>query len=180
MKKILILTTALVIAASGLQAQKIYSTKSGKITFFSKAPLEDIEAKNSEVESKLAPSNGQLVFTLLVKGFHFPNALMEEHFNENYMESTKFPKSDFKGYVTNIQEINFQKDGSYPAKVKGKLTIHGITREVETTGTIDVKGDKVSGKSKFNINLKDYGIGGALVGKKIAENISITVDSQYE
>jgi hypothetical protein len=180
MKRVLILTLVLAIVAPGLKAQKIYSTKSAKITFFSKAPLEDIEAKNSEVESKLAPSSGQLVFTLLIKGFHFPNALMEEHFNENYMESSKFPKSDFKGYVTNIKEINFQKDGSYPAKVKGKLTIHGVTREVETTGTIDVKGDKVFGRSKFNINLKDYGIGGALVGKKIAESIAITVDSQYE
>ena len=180
MKNIIVLAAAILITATSIQAQKIYSTKSGKITFFSKAPLEDIDATNSEVESKLSPTNGQVVFTLLVKGFRFSNATMEDHFNENYMESSKFPKSDFKGYVTNIKDINFQKDGSYPAKVKGKLTIHGITHDVDTNGTIDVKGGKVTGRTKFNINLKDYGIGGALIGKKIAENISITVDSQYE
>jgi polyisoprenoid-binding protein YceI len=179
MKKLLIaaLTLGLITTAN---AQKIYSTKTGNISFFSNAPLEDIEARNTEVESKLAPSNGQVVFTLLMKGFQFENQLMEDHFNENYVESSKFPKSDFKGYITNIKEINFSKDGSYPAKVKGSLTIHGITKEVETNGTVDVKGGKVTARTKFNVNLKDYGIGGALVGKKIAENIAITVNCQYE
>ena len=179
MKRI-VLATALLIASTAIHAQKIYSTKSGKITFYSKAPLEDIEAKNSEVESKLSAANGQVVFSLLVKGFRFENALMEEHFNENYMESNKFPKSEFKGYITNIKEINFNKDGSYPARAKGNLTIHGVTKEVESNGTIDVRGGKVTAKSKFNISLKDYGIGGALIGKKIADNIAITIDSHYE
>lgn len=165
---------------TSIQAQKIYSTKAGKISFFSDAPLEDIEAKNSEVESKLAPANGQVIFTLLVKGFQFENQLMEDHFNENYLESNKFPKSDFKGMITNIKEINFAKDGTYPAKVKGNLTIHGITKEVATDGTIEVKGGKVSSKSKFDIKLKDFNIGGAMIGKKIADNIVIKVDCQYE
>ena len=180
MKRIFILIAAIAIATTSVQAQKIYSTKTGKISFFSNAPLEDIEAKNNEVESKLAPSNGQVVFTLLIKGFKFPNALMEEHFNDNYMESSKFPKSNFKGFITNIKDINFAKDGTYPAKVKGTLTIHGVSHEVESAGTIEVKGGKVAAKSKFNINLKDYGIGGMHIGKKIAEKIEITVDSQYE
>jgi polyisoprenoid-binding protein YceI len=180
MKKLFIILMALVLAGSTAQAQKIYSTKSGKISFFSNAPLEDITAKTTEVESKLAPSNGQVVFTLLVKGFQFENQLMEDHFNENYLESTKFPKSDFKGVITNIKEINFSKDGTYPANVKGALTIHGVTKEVTSNGTIEVKGGKVTAKSKFDVKLKDFNIGGAMVGKKIAENISITVDCQYE
>jgi polyisoprenoid-binding protein YceI len=180
MKRVLTIVAAVAISVTSLNAQKIYSTKTGKISFYSKAPLEDIEAKTSEVESKLAPSNGQVIFTLLVKGFQFENQLMEDHFNENYLESTKYPKADFKGMVTNIKDINFAKDGSYPAKVKGNLTIHGVTKEVESDGTIDVKGGKVIARSKFNVKLKDFNIGGAHIGKKIAETISIDVNCQYE
>ena len=180
MKRILFLIAALTIVGASAQAQKIYSTKTGKITFFSKAPLEDIEAKNNEVESKLAPSNGQVIFTLLIKDFKFPNALMQEHFNDNYMESNKFPKSEFRGYITNIKDINFSKDGSYPAKVKGKLTIHGVTKEIETNGTVDIKGDKVVARNKFNVKLQDYNITGMHIGKKIAETIVVTVDSEYQ
>ena len=161
-------------------AQKIYSTKTGKISFFSNTPLEDIEAKNSEVESKLAAANGQVMFILLMKGFQFENELMQEHFNENYAESEKFPKSDFKGFITNIKEINFSKDGSYSAKVKGSLTVHGVTHEVETVGNVDVKDGRVSAKCKFVISLRDYGIGGSLIGKKIADKIAVTVNCQYE
>jgi polyisoprenoid-binding protein YceI len=180
MKRVFILLMAAGLAVSTVHAQKIYSTKTGKITFFSKAPLEDIQAKNSEVESKLAPTNGQVVFTLLMKGFQFENQLMEDHFNEHYLESSKFPKSEFKGMITNIIDINFAKDGTYPAKVKGSLTIHGVTKEVETDGTIDVKAGKVVARSKFNVRLKDYNIGGTHIGTKIAENISVDVNCQYE
>ncbi|TDH24004.1 YceI family protein [Segetibacter sp. 3557_3] len=178
--KSILLFACIIIGTSTLNAQKILSTKSGQITFFSNAPLEDIEAKNSEVESKLLPTNGQLVFTLLMKGFEFENQLMEDHFNEDYLESSKFPKSSFKGFITNVKEINFAKDGTYPAKVKGDLTIHGVTKPVEANGTVTVKGAKVAAKSKFNIKLSDYGIGGKMVGDKIAQNIAITVDCQYE
>jgi polyisoprenoid-binding protein YceI len=180
MTRVLLLAVAITLTSITLQAQKIYATKTGKISFFSSAPLEDIEAKNSEVESKLAPSNGQVVFTLLMKGFQFENQLMEDHFNENYVESTRFPKSEFKGVVTNIRDINFSKDGSYPAKVKGNLTIHGITREIEANGVVEITGGNATAKTRFVINLADYGIGGKLVGKKIAETIAITVECQYE
>jgi hypothetical protein len=179
MKRIFLLFAVTAITFTNLKSQKIFSTKTGKISFFSNAPLEDIEARNSEVESKLAP-NGQVIFILLMKGFQFENQLMEDHFNENYVESSKYPKSDFKGVITNIKDIDFSKDGTYPAHVKGSLTIHGITKEVETNGTIEVKGGKVAAKTKFNVILKDYGIAGSQIGKKIAEQIAVTVDTQYE
>jgi polyisoprenoid-binding protein YceI len=178
MKRLLIIFCAIAMATN-LSAQKLYSTKTGKITFESKAPLEDIEAKNSEVESKLLSSNGQLVFTMLMKGFQFENQLMEDHFNENYVESSKYPKADFKGSITNIKDINFLKDGAYPAKVKGSLTIHGVTNQVQTDGIVSVKNGKVVASSSFDIRLKDYNIGGSLIGKKIAENVTIKVDCQY-
>ena len=105
---------------------------------------------------------------------------MEDDFNENYMESTKYPKAYFKGNITNISEVDFSKDGSYPAKVKGDLTIHGVTKEITGDGTIEVKGSKVVARSKFDIAVKEYNIGGALVGKKIANTIAITVNCEYE
>lgn len=179
MKKIFLIASAVLLMTSTLQAQKIYSTRTAKITFFSKAPLEDIEAKNSEVDSKLS-TDGQMVFKLLIKGFRFANALMEDHFNENYMESSKYPKSMFSGQITNLKFIDFNKDGNYPAKVKGKLTIRDITKEVEAIGTIDIKEGKVIAKSNFVINLKDYGIKGSNIGSKIAETITIQVDAQYK
>jgi polyisoprenoid-binding protein YceI len=162
-----------------LDAQKLLSTKSGKISFESNSPLEDIEAINTEVESKLAPSTGQLVFNLLIKGFQFENQMMEDHFNDDYMHSSKYPKASFKGVIANIKNINFAKNGTYPAQVKGNLTIHGVTKPVTTNGTITVKNGKVSAKSQFKIKLKDYNIGGSMIGKKIAETIAINVDCQY-
>jgi polyisoprenoid-binding protein YceI len=115
-----------------------------------------------------------------MKGFKFENQLMEEHFNESYVESSKFPKSDFKGMITNIKDINFSKDGTYPAKVKGSLTIHGVTRETEANGTLEVKGASVTAKTKFVVKLGDYGISSKKIGKNIAETIAITVDCRYE
>ena len=178
MKRIIILLVFATLAGS-TQAQKIYNTKTGSISFFSNAPLQDTEAKTNEVESKLA-SNGQIVFALLIIDFQFDNQKMEDDFNENYMESTKYPKAYFKGNITNISEVDFSKDGSYPAKVKGDLTIHGVTKEITGDGTIEVKGSKVVARSKFDIAVKEYNIGGALVGKKIANTIAITVNCEYE
>ncbi len=180
MKRTFIFAASILLLTTTLHAQKIYGTKNGRISFFSNAPLEDIEAKNNEVESKLASANGQVIFTLLMKGFKFENQLMEDHFNENYVESTKFPKSDFKGIVTNIKDINFNKDGVYPATVKGTLTIHGVSKDVESNGTIEIKNGLPAAKTKFIISLKDYNIAGSQIGKKIADNIAITVDCQYE
>ncbi len=159
---------------------QLFSTKSGSVSFFSSTPLEDIKAINSDVESKLLSTTGQLTFMLLVKGFRFPNEMMEEHFNESYLESDKFPKADFKGSITNLSAINFARDGSYPAMVKGNLTIHGVTKEVTTTGTIIIKNGKPTANCKFPVRVRDYGITGTIIGKELAETVTITVDCQYQ
>src|SRR6476661_3108538 len=108
-------------------AQKYY-TKNGTISFFSSTSMEDIKADNSQVMSVLNTENGDMQFSVLVKSFHFQKALMEEHFNENYMESEKFPKASFKGTVADISKVNFSKDGVYNVNVSGDLTIHGVTK----------------------------------------------------
>ncbi len=105
---------------------------------------------------------------------------MEEHFNENYIESSKYPKADFKGFITNFKDVNFLKDGTYPTKVQGALTIHGVTRQISTDGTITISGGKATAKTKFTINLKEYNIAGSQIGKKVADKIEITVNCQYE
>jgi hypothetical protein len=158
-----------------------YLTRNGRITFFSTTPMEDIEANNNEVTSILNIKKGEFAFVALIKSFKFKKALMEEHFNENYMESNTFPKANFKGIITDVSKVNFLKDGIYPVKVKGDLTIHGVTKTIEAPANVSVAKGNITATSKFNIQLKDYNIKipGAVVNK-IAETISISVDCKYE
>src|SRR4051812_41355455 len=123
-----ILVALLVLTTWNLNAQQ-YFTKTGTIKFFSHTPMEDIKAENRKVVSILDSKTGALEFTLLMKGFDFPNDLMEQHFNESYAESTKFPKAGFKGTVTNISSVDFSKDGSYSVNYSGKLTIKDVTKD---------------------------------------------------
>ncbi len=170
----------LVVAGFTAQAQKILSTKSGQVKFNASSPLEKIEAVNNQVDSKMVDKTGQIVFSILVKSFKFENQLMEDHFNENYMESSKIPKADFKGYITNIATVNFSKDGKYPITVDGTLTIHGVSKKVSTTGSMDIKGGKPIITGVFKIMIKDYGITGSYIGGKIANEAEINVNCKYE
>jgi hypothetical protein len=174
--KRLILITAIVCFAFVTQAQKLY-TKNGLVSFFSATPMENIKADNNQVLCLLNTQTGELQFSLLNKGFHFSKALMEEHFNENYIESTKFPKSTFKGTVADISKVNFSKDGTYPVTVSGDLTMHGVTKNLTATGNIVIKDGKSTAASKFTVKLADYNISipGA-VKKNISESIEITVN----
>jgi hypothetical protein len=181
MKKIVLMAAICLTLIASVKAQeKIYKTKSGVIKFFSNTPLEKIEGVNSQVTSMLNDKNGQFVFLLLQKGFKFDNSLLEDHYNENYMESTKFPKSDFKGTITNIATVNFSKDGIYPVTVDGNLTIHGVTKKITQTGTMEVKAGKVTAKSIFKIKVKDFGIKGEYIGDKIANEVETTVICKFD
>jgi polyisoprenoid-binding protein YceI len=169
----------LLISLSGF-SQK-YVTKNGYIRFFSTTPVEDIEAKNKQVNSALDASSGDFVFKVLMKSFEFEKALMQEHFNENYVESDKFPEATFKGKVSNLKDINFSKPGTYKAIVEGDLTIHGVTKKVKSEGTFEVKGDKIVAKSKFFVKPLDYGIKiPKTVMEKIAESLEITVEETLD
>lgn len=159
---------------------QIYFTKSGKISFYSKAPLEDIEAANKTVDCLLNTSNGTIQFSVLIKGFEFPKALMQEHFNENYLESGKYPRSTFKGVILNNSGVDFNKPGNYPVTVKGELTIHGITKTIEVKGTIQT-GATMDIEANFPIKLSDYGISiPAIVKDKISEIVKVTVNAKLE
>ena len=180
MKKWFVLSVALLITISFASAQK-FMTKNGTIHFLSDGQIEKIEAYNHQVNSALDASTGNFVFKVLVKSFEFEKALMQEHFNENYMQSDQFPNSTFNGKVLNVKDINFGKDGTYNAIVEGDLTMHGVTNKVKTNGVFEVKGGKVVGKSTFNVLIKDYNITiPKAVVKNIAENVQIEVNVPME
>ncbi|MBD0332648.1 MAG: YceI family protein [Chitinophagaceae bacterium] len=181
LKKSLAVTVCLILITTLAYTQGKYFTKAGKIEFYSKAPLEDIEAKNKTAAVILDARSGAVQFSVLMKGFEFDKALMQEHFNENYVESDKYPKSEFKGQIVNNSEINYNKSGTYTAKVKGKLSIHGQTRDIETSGNIKVDGDKLEAHSRFNILLSDYNIKIPKVVKdNISKDVKIIVDCKLE
>jgi polyisoprenoid-binding protein YceI len=162
-------------------AQDRFFTKSGKISFYSKAPLEDIAAHNKAVTAVLDTKTGNLQFAVQMKGFEFEKALMEEHFNESYVESDKYPRAEFKGQVTNNSAIDYTKDGDYNAKVKGLLTLHGETKEVESVGKITVKNGRLAADASFSIQLSDFKINiPKLVKDKISNIVKIDVDCTLE
>ena len=155
-----------------------FFTKTGKAYFAASSPLEKIEATTNKATAVIDLTAGKVEVKLLIKTFHFEKALMEEHFNENYMESGKYPNATFTGDIADAKSINLAKDGTYPVKVKGKLTMHNVTKDVETTASIAVKGGTItSAKSEFMVKMADFKIDipGA-VRDKIAKEAKINLD----
>ncbi len=180
------LTIGLMILAVALFAftapkSKLVSTKT-HIKFFSHTSIEDIEANNYASVSTIDKETGDVVFSVPMQSFEFEKALMQKHFNnDKFLDTKKFPKSKLKAKITNLSDIDFSKDGSYDAKVEGKLTLKGVTNDFAEKGTIIVKGDEVEIQSKFKIKLADYSI--QFTGKvapKIAEILDITVKAKYK
>jgi polyisoprenoid-binding protein YceI len=174
--KTLVLTIGLVFLAIGTNAQK-FMTKNGYIGFYSHTPIEDIKGDNNQVASILDASTGEIVFQVLMKSFKFEKALMEEHFNENYVESEKFPKSTFKGKIVNLSDINFSKPGVYKVTVTGDLSIHGVTKNISEPGEIEIAVNGVNATSKFTVIPEHYNIEiPSVVREKIAKEMTVTVD----
>lgn len=180
MKRLMILLLTLTVINTNIHAQ-LYFTKNGKISFFSKTSLEDITADNNQVISVLNIETGAIQFSLLNNAFHFPKAKMEDDFNENYIESNKYPKSTFKGTIADINNVNPAKDGTYNVNVKGDLTIHGVTKNIAEPATITIKDGKISAISSFKVLVKDYNIRvPSIVTNKISESIELTINCNYE
>ena len=153
-----------------VDAQKIYSTRNGKISFSAPSD-EDVKAVNNEVTSRIA-DNGQMTFSLLIKGFKFKFAEMQDHFNDQYLESTLFPRADFKGTIVNVSDINFSKNGTYKVTVKGDLNMHGIQKNITVNGTVEVKDGKLSVLAQFTAIMKDFNINSSKVTDKALIEIS--------
>lgn len=169
----------LLLLGISLHAQK-YMTQNGTIQFFSETPVENIEAINKQVSSVIDMESGNLAFSLLMKAFTFEKALMQEHFNEKYVESEKFPKSTFKGSIKDFDKSKFT-EGKHDVTVSGKLTIHGVTQEIEAPGTIEVKGDQLIVNAIFTVEVADYEIKvPSTVRENIAKTIEIKVNAEYD
>ena len=177
--KIYLLLAVLLASVCGF-SQKRYFTKTGHISFTAGTALEDIDGDNKAASSVFDAATGQIEYAVLIKGFEFKRALMQEHFNENYLESDKYPKSVFKGKIVNLDKINFQKDGTYQATIKGTLEIHGTKKEIETSGTMKVNGETVQAIAAFTVLLSDYNISiPGLVKDKISKTATVKVNCSY-
>ncbi|WP_347160038.1 YceI family protein [Pontibacter chitinilyticus] len=162
-------------------SQSRYFTKTGHISFFSEALLEDIAAHNEQVVSLLDTQTGEIVFSATMQDFQFRKSLMQHHFNENFVESDKYPKATFKGKITNISSLDLSRDNTYKVQVAGALTVHGVERQITTDGTLEVKGNKLLGKAEFSVTPQEFNIEiPLLVREHIAKNIAIKVDMLYE
>lgn len=178
MKKMLFVLGFLALNHSFLLAQDKFFTKSGRILLdaTAKNSPEKINAENKSVTCVLDTKTGNIQFAVLMKGFSFERALMQEHFNENYVESDKYPRAEFKGSIISGKP-DYSTEGSYPVKVKGLLTIHGQTKDAESSGTITVKQGTITTEGSFSISLADYNISiPSLVADKLSPNPVIKVN----
>ena len=156
--------------------EDIYLTRQGIVEFFSSTPIEDIKAYNNQVSCVLNYESGKFAFQVPIKGFMFKNGLMQEHFNENYLESDIYPKSIFKGMINNWDSLAIN-DSTLNIRLVGELTIHGVTKTIEQNATILRKNGNLVGKCKFIISLEDYEVKiPKIVRQNIAESIEINVD----
>lgn len=177
----LILICTLFLFSSRLMAQNKYITRTGTISFFSSTAAENIDANNSEVFSLVDFAKGEVAFQVLITGFKFKKALMEEHFNENYMESTKYPKASFQGTINDLNKISFKTNGPFNVNVTGNLTMHGVTNKVTIPASISIVGGKLNATSKFDVYLADYKIRvPSVVSKQVSDYVAVSVNCAYE
>lgn len=164
------------------RAQGKFLTKTGHISFFSASIMEDIEARNDKVAAVFDASNGQIAFAVPIHEFQFKRTLMQEHFNENYMESEKFPRATFTGQVVNAAQVmKLLPSGTQTVEVEGSLSVHGVTRKVVVSGTLQLRDNQLAVFAYFNIAPADYAIDiPLLVREHIAKSVSVRVNLSCE
>ena len=185
MKKVSILLIGFMLLIAGTaysqENNKLVSSKS-HIKFHSHTSVEDIEANNYTAVGTINTETGEFVFSVPMQGFEFEIALMQKHFNsDKFLDTQAYPKAKIKGKITNLDNVDFTKDGSYPVSVEGELTIKGVTKTVNEKASIMVKSNTVHVQSSFNVVLADYGIE-FLKGKpskNIAQEVEVTVHGEY-
>lgn len=161
-------------------AQERYATRTGEVTFFSETPMENIDAVNHKATSVIDLTTGQVQVSMLIKAFEFEKALMQEHFNENYMESGTFPKGEFKGKFTGFSAENAKKPGKYDVVLEGDLTMHGVTKKRTLNATIEVDANgTLKTACDFVVKPADHGIK-IPGGVNVAEEIKVKARMDYQ
>lgn len=176
--KYFFLSLIAIVSGSTITAQ-IYIAKNCEITFFSEAPLENISAINKAAKPILNTATNDIQIKIAMPAFVFEKPLMQEHFNENYVESKKFPYAIFKGKIN--EAIDWKKDGEYKATATGGLTIHGVEKKRTIDGTVKIKGSEFILFAKFNVHVADHGIKiPSLYVKNIAEVVEVKLNATME
>ena len=173
-------TIAIILLANMVFAQK-YFTKTGNVSFFSETPMENIEAYNRSASVVVDGASGAVQVAVLIKGFLFEKALMQEHFNENYLESGKYPKAVFKGKLENFSADKLKKDGTYTFSLSGDKKIRGVSKPVKTNAIFTVKNGAITAKSDFKVKPEDHNVEiPSVVRDKIAKEMEIKVNVSLE
>jgi len=181
MKTSYIFTILLLGITSATLAQNRFFTRTGTIRFFSETPVENIEAINNQSSSVFDIESGEIAVSAQMKGFEFEKALMQEHFNENYMESEKYPTATFKGSINKYNKSGFKANETYTVEVEGDLTMHGVTKRVNGQASIVWGQNNIKASSSFNIKVADFDIKiPKAVIDNIAESILVNVDFNLE
>ncbi|WP_108804174.1 YceI family protein [Aquimarina sp. Aq107] len=155
-----------------------FLTKQGYTSFFSATPIEDIKAENNQVLSIIDTSTGTIAISILMKSFMFEKSLMQEHFNENYVESDKYPKAIFKGQILDFNALT---KNEQTVSIVGDITIHGVTKKIETKGIISKNKENIFLKGTFPIKVADFEIEiPSVVTNNIAESIKITFELDHK
>jgi polyisoprenoid-binding protein YceI len=176
MKRIIFLV--LVLASVHVYAQGIFKCNEGEISFFSETSVENIDARNKNISSFINTSTKEVVFVVPIRNFKFKSSLMEEHFNEKYLESDKYPDAIFQGKIN--EDLDFAKDGEYKVTAAGTMKMHGVEKAVTPSGTLTIKNGTLALKCEFNVALKDYNIiVPKLVVANIAEVIPVKLNANY-
>jgi YceI-like domain len=174
-KPVILLFTLILFSANAEAPPQMYSVSSGTITFRSDAPLELVKASSNQLKGIFDAEKKQFAFSLNVntfKGFNSP--LQQEHFNENYLESNKYPRASFEGKI--IEDVDLKKNGYYNIRAKGNLTVHGVSQERIIKCELTIKNNIVSVKSNFTVLLADHNITiPKVVHEKLASEIKVEV-----
>ena len=158
---------------------QIYLAKTAEISFFSETPLENVEAKCTAAKPMLNTNTGDVLVKVPIRSFVFPKPLMQEHFNENYMESDKYTHAIFKGKIN--EKIDYTKDGSHNVTVTGTLDMHGVVKDRTIEGTLVIKGSEITVTSKFVVHIADHHITvPSAVTQNIAEDIEVKLNATLE
>jgi len=175
MKKCIVI--AILLVSSWAIAQEKKMSKSAVIVFEASVPsFEEVKATNNNVTLVLNPATGEIASLALMKGFRFKVALMEEHFNENYIESDKYPKALFKGKIENFDTNNLT---ATPKDfiINGKLELHGKTVVVKAPAKISQTNSGINLQSSFSVNASDFDISiPAVVKNKVSNKINIQLN----
>ena len=173
MRKVVFLYTTLLLYSFLAQAQEQFFTRQGYVSFYSHTPVEDIKADNNQVLSIVDFSSGEIAITILMKSFTFEKALMQEHFNENYVESDKYPKANFNGTITNLAAVKSGENGI--AQITGQLNIKDATHPITIESKIIYEEDSITLKGEFMVTVADYNIKiPAIVRRNIAKEVEVS------